>query len=71
MSCLGGGYIDKEKEVIVGLESEEVLGGGMKGFGGMKVVEKGWGEKGVEVEGKVKDILSDYGKSDKDGVLDG
>lgn len=34
------GYIDKENEVIVGLQTDEVLRRAIKPFGGIKVVEK-------------------------------
>ena len=44
------GYIDKDNEVIVGLQTDELLRRAIKPFGGIKVVEKACRENGVEVE---------------------
>ena len=64
------GYIDKENEVIVGLQTDELLRRAIKPFGGIKVVEKACRENGVEVDPKVKDIFTHYRKTHNDGVFD-
>ncbi len=64
------GYIDKENEVIVGLQTDEVLRRAIKPFGGIKVVEKACRENGIEVDPKVKDIFTHYRKTHNDGVFD-
>ena len=64
------GYIDKENEVIVGLQTDEVLRRAIKPFGGIKAVEKACRENGVEVDPKVKDIFTHYRKTHNDGVFD-
>lgn len=64
------GYIDKENEVIVGLQTDEVLRRAIKPFGGIKVVEKACRENGMEVDPKVKDIFTHYRKTHNDGVFD-
>ena len=64
------GYIDKENEVIVGLQTDEVLRRAIKPFGGIKVVEKACRENGVEVDPRVKDIFTHYRKTHNDGVFD-
>ena len=64
------GYIDKENEVIVGFQTDEVLRRAIKPFGGIKVVEKACRENGVEVDPKVKDIFTHYRKTHNDGVFD-
>lgn len=64
------GYIDKDNEVIVGLQTDEVLRRAIKPFGGIKVVEKACRENGVEVDPKVKDIFTHYRKTHNDGVFD-
>ena len=51
------GYIDKENELIVGLQTDELLRRAIKPFGGIKVVEKACRENGIEVDDKVKDIF--------------
>ena len=48
------GYIDKENELIVGLQTDELLRRAIKPFGGLKVVEKACLENGVELDPKVK-----------------
>ena len=64
------GYIDKENEVIVGLQTDELLRRAIKPFGGIKVVEKACRENGMEVDSKVKDIFTHYRKTHNDGVFD-
>ncbi len=64
------GYIDRENEVIVGLQTDEVLRRAMKPFGGYKVVEKAVRENGLEVDPKVKEIFTHYRKTHNDGVFD-
>ena len=64
------GYIDKENEVIVGLQTDELLRRAIKPFGGIKVVEKACRENGMEVDPKVKDIFTHYRKTHNDGVFD-
>ncbi len=64
------GYIDKENELIVGLQTDELLCRAIKPFGGIKVVEKACRENGIELSDKVKDIFAHYRKTHNDGVFD-
>ena len=64
------GYIDQENELIVGLQTDELLKRSIKPFGGINVVAKACRENGVEVDDKVKDIFTHYRKSHNDGVFD-
>ena len=64
------GYIEKDSELIVGLQTDELLRRAIKPFGGIKVVEKACAENGVEVSPKVKDIFTHYRKTHNDGVFD-
>src|SRR5210317_66094 len=48
ISAFSAGYIDKENEVIVGLQTDELLKRTMKPFGGFKVVQKALAEQGVK-----------------------
>ncbi len=70
ITSFAAGYIDKENEVIVGLQTDEVLRRAIKPFGGIKVVEKACRENGVEVDPKVKEIFTHYRKTHNDGVFD-
>jgi formate C-acetyltransferase len=62
------GYIDQAHEVIVGLQTDEVLKRAMKPFGGIRVVENAVKEKGMEVSDRVKDIFH-YAKNHNDCVF--
>lgn len=64
------GYIDKENELIVGLQTDELLRRAIKPFGGINVVSRACKENGVEVDEKVKDIFKNYRKTHNDGVFD-
>ncbi|MBR5877485.1 MAG: formate acetyltransferase, partial [Alistipes sp.] len=64
------GYIDKENELIVGLQTDELLKRSIKPFGGINVVSRACKENGVEVDEKVKDIFTHYRKTHNDGVFD-
>ena len=70
ITSFAAGYIDKDNEVIVGLQTDEVLRRAIKPFGGIKVVEKACRENGVEVDPRVKDIFTHYRKTHNDGVFD-
>ena len=70
ITSFAAGYIDKENEVIVGLQTDEVLRRAIKPFGGIKVVEKACRENGVEVDPHVRDIFTHYRKTHNDGVFD-
>lgn len=70
ITAFAPGYIDKENEVVVGLQTDEVLRRAMKPFGGYKVVEKAVRENGLEVDPRVTDIFTNYRKTHNDGVFD-
>lgn len=64
------GYIDRENEIIVGLQTDMLLKRAMKPYGGIAVVEKACSENGVEVSPIVKEIFTKYAKTHNDGVFD-
>ncbi len=64
------GYIDRENELIVGLQTDELLRRAIKPYGGINVVEKACKEMGLEVDEKVKEIFKNYRKTHNDGVFD-
>lgn len=66
----GPGYIDQEYELIVGLQTDQLLKRAMKPYGGIAVVEKACQEHGLEVSDRVKDIFNNYAKTHNDGVFD-
>jgi formate C-acetyltransferase len=70
VSAFNAGYIDKENEVIVGLQTDELLKRTMKPFGGFKVVQKALSEQGVKPNEAITELFSKYVKSHNDGVFD-
>lgn len=70
ISAFSAGYIDKENEVIVGLQTDELLKRTMKPFGGFKVVQQAMSEHGVEPNENLTNLFSKYVKSHNDGVFD-
>ncbi|TWO31969.1 formate C-acetyltransferase [Seonamhaeicola sediminis] len=69
VSNFGAGYIDKENEVIVGLQTDELLKRAMKPFGGFKVVQKALEEHGLVPSDTVSELFTKYVKSHNDGVF--
>ncbi|TNJ43488.1 formate C-acetyltransferase [Tamlana fucoidanivorans] len=70
VSAFAAGYIDKENEVIVGLQTDELLKRAMKPFGGFKVVQKALSEHGVKPNENLTELFSKYVKTHNDGVFD-
>ncbi len=64
------GYIDREKELIVGLQTDMLLKRAMKPYGGIAVVEKACSENGYIISPIVKEIFTKYAKTHNDGVFD-
>ncbi|OZV68084.1 formate C-acetyltransferase [Winogradskyella aurantia] len=70
IDAFGPGYIDRKNEVIVGLQTDELLKRAMKPFGGFKVVEKALSEHGLKPSEKLTELFSKYVKTHNDGVFD-
>ena len=62
------GYINKELETIVWLQTDEPLKRAIKPFGWVRVVEKALNERGIELDPKVKEIFK-YAKNHNDAVF--
>ncbi|MGQ7868661.1 formate C-acetyltransferase [Sunxiuqinia sp. sy24] len=70
MNAFKAGYIDQENEVIVGLQTDELLKRAMKPYGGFKVVQKALSEHGLAPGELITECFSKYTKSHNDGVFD-
>lgn len=68
ITSFGPGYIQKENEVIVGLQTDMLLKRAMKPFGGIKLVESAVAEKGLKVSDRVSDIFN-YAKDHNQAVF--
>ena len=64
------GYIDKELEKIVGLQTDEPFKRSLQPFGGIKMAEQALNMYGYELDPEVKTIFTKYRKTHNDGVYD-
>ncbi|QIA07671.1 formate C-acetyltransferase [Draconibacterium halophilum] len=70
MTAFDAGFIDKESEVIVGLQTDKLLKRAMKPYGGYNVVKKALSEHGLKPNPVVHESFSKYTKTHNDGVFD-
>lgn len=66
----GAGYIDKDLEKIVGLQTDEPFKRSLQPFGGIKMSEQALNMYGYELDPGVKEIFTKYRKTHNDGVYD-
>jgi formate C-acetyltransferase len=66
----GAGYIDRENEVIVGLQTEAPLKRAIMPNGGLRMVLTAFKAYGYEPDPQVVEIFSKYRKTHNDGVFD-
>lgn len=64
------GYILRENERIVGLQTEEPLKRAIMPFGGIRMVQKGCEAAGKSLDSNVLDIFTKYRKTHNQGVFD-
>lgn len=65
----GAGYIDKNLETIVGLQTDEPLKRSVMPFGGIRLVYKQMQENNLKLAPSIKNVFS-YRKTHNDGVFD-
>lgn len=64
------GYIDKDLEQIVGLQTDAPLKRGLQPFGGIKMAEQALNLYGYQLDPEIKEIFTKYRKTHNDGVYD-
>jgi formate C-acetyltransferase len=64
------GYIDRDNEVIVGLQTDQPFKRAIFPFGGLRMVEAGLNAAGLEADPQVQEAFTKYRKSHNDGVFD-
>ena len=64
------GYIDAERELIVGLQTEAPLRRAIMPCGGLRAIEAGLQAYGYEVDPRVKEIFTRYRKTHNEAVFD-
>ncbi len=66
----GAGYIDKDLETIVGLQTDAPLKRSLQPFGGIRMAETSCKSYGYEVDPEVTEIFTKYRKTHNQGVFD-
>ncbi|MFI7416506.1 formate C-acetyltransferase [Nonomuraea sp. NPDC049684] len=64
------GYIDRDLELIVGLQTDAPLKRAIMPAGGLRMVENGLAAYGRKLDPAVKEIFTKYRKTHNDGVFD-
>ena len=64
------GYIDRDNEVIVGLQTDQPFKRAIFPFGGLRMVESGLKAAGFKPNSAVHETFTKYRKSHNDGVFD-
>ena len=66
----GAGYIDKDLETIVGLQTDAPLKRSLQPFGGIRMAETSCKSYGYEVDPEIIEIFTKYRKTHNQGVFD-
>lgn len=66
----GPGYINKDLETVVGVQTDKPLKRGIMPNGGLRMVEAGLEAYGYKMAPEIHDIFSKYRKTHNDGVFD-
>ena len=64
------GYIDRELEQIVGLQTDQPLKRAIMPYGGIRVVKAGLAAYGYELDPQTEEVFTKYRKTHNDGVFD-
>jgi len=66
----GAGYLDKDLEKIVGLQTDEPFKRALQPFGGIRMSEGALEMYGYQIDPTVKEIFTKYRKTHNEGVFD-
>lgn len=66
----GAGYLDKDLEKIVGVQTDEPFKRSLQPFGGIRMAEGALNMYGYELDPEVKEIFTKYRKTHNEGVFD-
>lgn len=66
----GAGYLDKDKETIVGFQTDKPFKRGLQVNGGIRMAMKACSDNGYEVDPEVVDFYTNYRKTHNAGVFD-
>ncbi|UOE44701.1 formate C-acetyltransferase [Agromyces larvae] len=71
ITAFAPGYIDREHELIVGLQTDAPLKRAIMPFGGWRMVEGALDTYGYPVDERLRDVFTKYRKTHNQGVFDG
>ena len=66
----GPGYLNKEKEKIVGFQTDKPLKRALMPFGGIRMAEKACADNGYTIDPEIKEFFEKYRKTHNAGVFD-
>ncbi len=66
----GAGYLDKDKEKIVGFQTDAPFKRGMNVYGGLRMAMKACEDNGYTVDPEIVDFFSKHRKTHNEGVFD-
>ncbi len=66
----GPGYLDKSKEKVVGVQTDEPFKRSLQPFGGIRMAVDSAKAYGFEIDGEVQHIFTEYRKTHNQGVFD-
>ncbi len=66
----GPGYLNKDKERIVGFQTDKPFKRALMPYGGIRMAEKACKDNGYELDGEVKEFFSTHRKTHNAGVFD-
>ena len=66
----GAGYIDKDEEIIVGLQTDKPLKRALMPYGGYRMVEASCKAYNLPLDPKLTEVFTTYRKTHNDGVFD-
>ena len=70
VTSYAAGYIDKEREIIVGLQTDAPLKRSINPFGGIRMAEDACAAYGCEVDSQMSHFFTEYRKTHNQGVFD-
>ena len=66
----GPGYLDKEKETIVGFQTDKPFKRSLQPYGGIRMAEKACADNGYTIDPEIKEFFTTHRKTHNAGVFD-
>ncbi len=66
----GPGYLDKEKETIVGFQTDKPFKRSLQPYGGIRMAEKACADNGYQVDPEISEFFTTHRKTHNAGVFD-